>query len=143
MALTNPLHVYEVLEKVTEQRTKADKIRILREHENMMALRDVLQGAFDERIQWKLPAGFVPYTPAREEAVPATLKKEHLKFKYFVAGLRDCERLTSVKREKLFLDICESVHPQDAKLLVKMINKEPPMKGITKKLVKEAFPDLL
>jgi hypothetical protein len=60
-----------------------------------------------------------------------------------VKGLMESERLSSVKREKLFLDMVETVHPRDAELIVTMINKQPPMKGITKKLVTEAFPDLL
>lgn len=143
MALSNPLQVYEILEKAASKKAKKDKVAVLREHGRNMALRDVLQGTFDERIEWKLPTGYVPYTPAREEAIPATLRKEHLKFKFFVAGLRDCERLDSIKREKMFLDIVETIHPKDAELLINMINKKPPMKGITKALVKEAFPDLI
>ena len=51
--------------------------------------------------------------------------------------------MPAVKREKMFLDILETVHPRDADLLVGMINKDMPIKGITKKLVKEAFPDLI
>jgi hypothetical protein len=35
------------------------------------------------------------------------------------------------------------VHPQDAKLLVKMINKESLGENITKDLVQEAFPGLI
>jgi len=37
----------------------------------------------------------------------------------------------------------ETIHPRDAELIVTMINKKPPMKGITKKLVQEAFPELI
>ena len=37
----------------------------------------------------------------------------------------------------------ETVHPKDAELLVGMINKKMPVKGVTKKLVQEAFPDLI
>ena len=58
-------------------------------------------------------------------------------------GLLESERLTPVKREKMFIDMCESVHPRDAEVLVAMINKNPPIKGITKTLVREAFPDLI
>ena len=108
-----------------------------------MPLRDVLRGTFDKTIQWNLPAGPVPYTPSREDVVPATLRKEHLKFRYFVKGLPQSDKLPSVKREKIFIDICESVHPRDAEVLIAMINKQSPMKGITKTLVKEAFPDLI
>ena len=142
MAYSNPLQVYEILEKAAKKRAKKDKIAALQEH-NIMPVRDVLQGSFDDRIQWNLPTGPVPYTPNQEGRVPATLLKEHLKFKYFVKGLVESNRLPAVKREKMFIDICESVHPRDAEVIVTMINKKPPMKGITKTLVKEAFPDLI
>lgn len=134
--------VYETLDKVTKAKSRKDKVSILQK-EQSNALRDVLRGTFDNVIQWNLPAGTVPYNPSSDESPPTTLLREHMKFKYFVKGLRESERLTSVKREKLFLDMVETVHPRDAELIVTMINKKPPMKGITKKLVTEAFPDLL
>jgi hypothetical protein len=143
MAYSNPLQVYEILEKAAKQRAKKDKIAVLQEYKDLMPLRDVLRGSFDKTIQWNLPAGPVPYTPSREDIVPATLRKEHLKFRYFVKGLPQSDKLPAVKREKLFIDMCESVHPRDAEVIIAMINKESPMKGITKTLVKEAFPDLI
>ena len=64
MAITKPrLQVYEILDQVSKKRAKKDKIQVLQENE-MMALRDVLRGTFDEIIQWNLPSGPVPYTPA-------------------------------------------------------------------------------
>jgi|13_taG_2_1085334.scaffolds.fasta_scaffold25928_3 hypothetical protein len=136
------LQVFEILDKAAKQRAKKDKIKVLQEND-MMALRDVLRGSFDKVIQWNLPSGPVPYTPASEESPPNTLLKAHMNFKYFVKGLLESQRLTPLKREKMFIDMCESVHPRDAEVLVAMINKETPVKGITKTLVKEAFPDLL
>ncbi len=134
--------VYETLDKVTKAKSRKDKVSIL-QNEQSNALRDVLRGTFDNVIQWNLPAGTVPYNPSSDESPPTTLLREHMKFKYFVKGLRESERLTSVKREKLFLDMVETIHPRDAELIVTMINKKPPMKGITKKLVTEAFPELI
>jgi len=136
------LQIFEILQQVSSKRAKKDKISILRENETM-ALRDVLRGTFDDVIQWNLPAGNVPYTPATEESPPNTLLKKHMDFKYFVKGLRESNRLSPVRRERMFLDMCESIHPRDADVIVNMINKKPPMKGITKTLVKEAFPDLI
>jgi len=135
--------VYEVLEEVAKKRSKKDKLQVLKEYGNMMPLRDVLQGTFDDRIQWNLPTGPVPYTPTSAESPPNTLLKAHMNFKYFVKGLVESNRLTSVKREKMFIDMLESIHPRDAEVIVAMINKESPMKGITKNLVKEAFPELI
>jgi hypothetical protein len=143
MALSNNLAVFEILELASKKRAKNDKIQELRKHENNMALRDVLQGTFDSRIQWNLPTGPVPYTPSSAETPPSTLSKSHMQFKYFVKGLRDSEKLLGVKRERMFIDMLESIHPRDAEVVVAMINKKPPMKGITAKLVKEAFPDLI
>jgi len=134
--------VYETLDRVSKAKSRTDKVSILQK-ESSNALRDVLRGTFDNVIQWNLPAGDVPYNPASDESPPTTLLKQHMNFKYFVKGLRESERLPSVKREKLFLDMVETIHPRDAELIVTMINKKPPMKGITKKLVQEAFPELI
>ena len=137
------LDVYEVFEKVVSAKSRKDKIKILQDN-NIMPVRDVLQGAFDERIQWNLPPGTPPYTPVSEGAPASqTLLKQHLNFKYYVKGLQACENLLSVKRERMFIDILESVDSREAEILVNMINKKPPMSGITKKLVQEAYPDLL
>ena len=143
MAITRPAkQVFEILEEAAKKRAKKDKVNALKEY-NIMPLRDVLQGTFDDKIQWNLPTGPVPFTPSSEESPPNSLLKAHLNFKYFVKGLRESSRLTNVKREKMFIDMCESIHPRDAEVIIAMINKESPVKGITKNIVKEAFPDLI
>lgn len=142
MAISNKLQVFEILEKASKAKTKKDKISILQQN-NIMALRDVLRGTFDESIQWNLPEGEPPYTPSRIDSVPSSLLKQHLKFKYFVKGLRESSDLIPLRRERMFIDILESIHPSDAEVLLSMINKKSPVKGITKALVKEAFPDLI
>ena len=143
MAITKPAkQVFEILEEAAKKRAKKDKVNALREY-NIMPVRDVLQGTFDDKIQWNLPTGPVPFTPSSEESPPNSLLKAHLNFKYFVKGLRESSRLTNVKREKMFIDMCESIHPRDAEVIIAMINKESPVKGITKNIVKEAFPDLI
>jgi hypothetical protein len=42
----------------------------------------------------------------------------------------------------MFIGLIEGIHPEDAKLVIGMIAKNPP-KGLTRPLVKEAFPGLL
>ena len=136
------LEVFEVLEKVSKAKTKKEKIDILRNN-NVMSVRDVLQGAFDNNIKWNLPEGAPPYTPNRPESIPSTLLRRHLDFKYFVKGLVVSEKLNSLKREQLFVGLLESIHPKDAEILLLMVSKKPPVKGLTKKLVQEAYPDLI
>lgn len=134
--------VFEILEKVENAKTKKDKIAVLQAND-VMPLLDVLRGTFDETIQWNLPGGTPPYTPNNEESYPSTLLRQHRNFKYFVKGLRESNSLNPIRRERMFIDILEAIHPKDAELLVSMINKKSPVKGLTKSLVKEAFPQLI
>lgn len=136
--------VWEVLETFEKANTRKERVNILKEHTKHWALRDVLQGTFDDRVVWNLPSGAVPYTPEAEGApTPSTLLKQHMNFKFFVKGVKSSDDLLNVKRERMFVDILESIDPRDAEILVAMINKKPPAKGLTKKIVQEAMPDLI
>lgn len=123
-------------------KTRQDKIKVIRDN-NIMALRDVLQGIFDPAISFKLPAGAPPYTENKPNTAPSSLLRHHRFFKYFVAGVGECERLNNTKREKMFIDTLEAIHPEDAKIVISMVAKKSPVKGLTKKLVQEALPDLI
>tara|TARA_A100001015_G_C14392697_1_gene482332 strand:+ start:56 stop:490 length:435 start_codon:yes stop_codon:yes gene_type:complete len=133
--------VYEIIEKVAAAQKREDKINILRQYHNNWALKDILRGTYDDKIQWNLPGGKPPFDPADEQTHPSSLTQHNKKFMYFVKGLQG-DQMTAVKREKIFLDIIETVHPKDAELMLGMINKKS-IKGVTKKIVEEAFPDLI
>lgn len=135
--------IFEILDEVVKPKSRKDKIAVLQKYEKLMPLRDVLQGTFDERIQWNLPEGTPPYEASKPESYPSTLLKQHLQFKFFVKGLRESERLNPIRRERMFIDMLESVHPRDAEILVSMVNKKSPVKGLTIKLIQEALPDLI
>ena len=135
------LMVYEIIEKVAEAKKREEKIEILRQYNHNWALKDILRGTYDDKIQWNLPGGKPPYDPADEQTHPSSLTQHNKKFQYFVKGLIGDE-LSAVKREKIFLDIIETVHPKDAELMLGMINKKS-IKGVTKKVVEEAFPNLI
>ena len=132
---------HEVLDKVVKAKKKSDKINLLKKENNNWALKDILRGTYDEAVQWLLPSGPVPYEPAPFDSHPSEWSQHNKKLAYFVKNGPGQNMLT-VKREKMFLDILETIHPRDAELLVNMINKKP-IDGVTKRLTKEAFPDLI
>ena len=134
------LQVFEVLQKVKSKRNKAEKVEILKQNASW-ALKDLLRGSMDSTVKWNLPGGEPPYAACEAHSHPTSLLRENVKFKYFVKGGAG-DRLPAVKREKIFIGMLEGVHPEDAKLLVKMINKETP-DGISRPIVEEAFPGLL
>lgn len=133
--------VYEVLDQYHKARTKEDRVRILRENETW-ALKDIIRGTMDSTVQWNLPGGAPPYTPNEPHSTPSNLLKQNKQFRYFVKG-GPGDTMTKVKREKLFIQLLESIDPEDAKLVIKMINKEKPVRQLTRPIVNEAFPGLL
>jgi hypothetical protein len=134
-------YIFEIFEEVSKKSKKDEKIQVLKNNESW-ALKDVLRGIFDSRVQWVLPKGEVPYSPSEPHNHPSQLLRENKKFQYFVKGISACDNLPTIKREKLFLGMIESIHPEDAKIVVDMINKKAP-KGLTQKVVEDAFPGLL
>lgn len=139
--MARTLDVYEVFELFEKAKTRKEKIEVLKKNETW-ALKDVLKGALDPKIEWLLPKGEVPYTPSEAHNAPSSLLRKNRDFRYVVKG-GGGEKMPAFKREKIFLGIVESIHPEDAKLVCAMINKKLPVKGLTNKIVEEAFPGLL
>lgn len=135
--------LHEIFTEVGKAPTREDKIDVLRSY-NELYVRDVLKGAYDDSIQFILPKGEPPYEKAPEKNPPAHLKRMTKQFKYFVKG-GPGENLPSLKVESMFIRVLESIHPDDAKLVILMKDKDlaGKYKGLTKKLASEAFPGLI
>jgi hypothetical protein len=133
--------IHEVLGKVDKAKTKQEKIDILREYDSNV-MKNVLIGTFNEKIEWNLPPGDPPYTPAAPESAPSTLNRQLDQLLYFIKGNKG-DSLSQLKREFMFIRLLESIHPADAKIVLAMVAKKLPVKGLTKALVQEAFPNLI
>lgn len=134
------LLVYEVIDKATKARKKEQKVEILQANESW-ALKDILRGTYDTTVRWNLPAGEPPYEPNDGYNAPSNLLKRNTDFRYFIQG-GDGDKLPAFKRENIFIGLIEAIHPQDAKLVISMINKEK-LGGVTRNVVEEAYPGLL
>ena len=168
--LPNIPFCYEVLDAASKQRTKAKKIEVLKTyaHDSIMA---VLIWNFDESIVSLLPEGEVPYGNTREDnsmtgtlsdkindAVgkmnemgsnslgsqdqgKASIRKEYAKFYNFIKGGNDT--LSSLRRETMFINILEGLHPLEAEILVLVKDKRLSEKyKITKDIVSAAYPQI-
>lgn len=135
--------LHEIFTLVGEAKTREEKIEILRLY-NDLYVRDVLKGAYDDNIIFILPKGEPPYKPAPERNPPTHLKRMTKQFKYFVKN-GPGERLPKFKIESMFIRILEAVHPDDAKIVCMMKDKDlaGKYKGLTKKLAADAFPGLI
>lgn len=140
MAYNNPKMVYEIFELVANAKTKKDKIKILQQN-NTWPVKDILRCIYDESIQFLLPEGKPPYNGCLAESAAQSLNKTNLNYKYLVKG-GPAPGMTSVKRENIFISMLETVRPEEAEILILMKDKKS-LKGITKPIVKEAYPDLI
>jgi|TARA_B100001093_G_scaffold120446_1_gene113207 hypothetical protein len=137
----NP-EVFEILEEFSKSKNKKSRLEVLSKYSDVQALKDVLRGTFDDSLEFLLPEGKPPFTPNNERSVPSTLLRGHKMFGIFVNGGPGTD-LPAYKRENKFIELLESIHPKDADLVLSMIEKKSPIKFLTKKLVQEAFPDLI
>ena len=137
------LLISEVLRKVSNAKTKAEKVKLLREN-NSQALRSLLIWNFDESVISMVPEGDVPYTP--NDAPVGTdhtrLEQEARGLYRFVKGGQDS--LKSLKRESMFVQLLEGLSAEEAELLclIKDGNLNSKYKRITKAVVQEAFPQI-
>ena len=134
------LGISEILEKASRMNKRQDKIDYLRQNFNPV-LGMILKYTYDPAVIWELPPGAPPYKPSQYPDSHGMLYTEARKLYLFIKGGN--ENLKPFKRETLFINLLESVHAEDAKVLLGAKDKELPYRGINKKVVQEAFPGLI
>jgi hypothetical protein len=107
-----------------------------------LALRVVLQYALDPRVKFILPIGTPPYKPTDHLDQEGNLFRDFRKLSNFIEG-GGYPDMHPIKRETLFVQFIEGLFPQDAELICSVKDKKIPYKGITAKLVNQAFPGLV
>ena len=130
----------EVLDKVHKAKTKAQKVDILKQHNNA-SLRMVLKSSFDPKIKWAMPTGDVPFMP--NDAPAGTdhtrLATEAKKLYHFIEGADNTT--PKMKKENMFIQMLEGLHESEARLVIAAKDKRlhQVYKGLSKDVVKEAF----
>ncbi len=134
----------EILTAASKLKTKKEKIELLRQYENHPGFMHILRGAYADNVEWLLPDGDLPEGVVPSAAVSVDTAEDRLirafrQFQYLVKGGADVQQ---AKREEIYLNMYRSLHSSEAELLKSIIQKKLPYKGITKKLVAEAFPNV-
>jgi hypothetical protein len=164
---TNPF-IFEILELASKQRSNARKLEVLKTYEND-ALKSVLIWNFDETVISMLPEGEVPYGNADEQSVysgtlsenlsrearggesatgqdldgrgKTSLRREYQNLYHYVKGGNNT--LSTVRREMMFINLLQGLHPREAEVLILTKDKKLTDKyKISFDNVKEAYPDI-
>ena len=137
----NPF-LHEILELASKQRAKAKKVEVLQQYEND-ALKTIFIWNFDETVISVLPVGDVPFN---KNEVPVgtdhtSLRREYKHLYNFVKGGND--GLSGLRRETMFIQMLEGLHPEEAEILCLCKDKRLADKyKISYDIVKQAYPDI-
>ena len=131
----------KIIDEAASRKKNEDKVATLQRYDSPQ-LRELLAYALNPNIEFKLPDTEPPYTPTDGINLEEKLYNSIRKFENLV-GVWNGQEYTAVKkmrlvnRERIFIDILEEVHPEDAKLVLKVKDKDI---GIKPKIAKDAFP---
>ena len=137
----NPF-VNEILEYVSNQKSKIAKVEALKEYRND-ALVSILIWNFDETVISMIPEGDVPFTPndSPEGTDHTSLRREQRNLYHFVKGGNDS--LSKLRRESMFIQMLEGLHPNEARIVI--LAKDGRLHedyAVTYDQVAEAYPDI-
>ncbi len=164
--------VFEVLDLVSKQKSKAKKVEVLKKYDEFH-LRSLFLWNFDTTIESALPDGEVPYqsyddqntysgtlTTKMQEDIRSmhetgsfsmgvsdtqgrtTIRREIKNFYHFVKGGND--GMNNMRRESMFINILQGLHPLEAEIVCLVKDGKLSDKyNITREIVEEAYPDIL
>ena len=138
MAIKSMSEIFKIISDIKTTQEKQNALRAA--HQQVPATIDLLRLAFDKNIKFALPEGEPPYKPCEKIDQHGRLHQEMRKMYIF---LENGANIPKSKRETIFIQLLESIEPDDAKLLLSVKDKKFPYKGITRKLVEDTFPGLL
>ena len=165
----NPF-AFEVLNAASKQRSKANKVKVLQKYSHP-SIKALMIWNFDDTVVSLLPPGEVPYATNLEDETAtgtlsekindavskmselrttslgandqgkASIRKEFTKFYNFIKGGNDS--LSGLRRETMFINILQGLHPLEAEILILVKDKDLETKyKISKDVVSQAYPDI-
>ena len=131
-----------IFEDVASAKSFEARQKVLKDNESN-PLKDLLRYAFHPDIKFALPSGAPPFKTvgSPDEYNPTYLYPNIRKFYLYIEGGHD--GLTQLRREQLFVSMLERLHPKEADVVIQVKDKKLKFRGLTYKLVKDTFPDLI
>lgn len=134
--------VAETLARISKLKTKPERINELAKYNDNFPIKAIVDMVYNPKIEFLLPETDPPFKPlTKEQDAQNVLQHEVRKMIYFI-NTNQGKNLRPFKREQIFIEMLESLDPDDAKLVLSVKNKKMPYKGITKDVVAQAFPGI-
>ncbi len=164
---SNPF-LFEIFDLTSKQKTNPKKVQVLQNYEHD-SVKSVLIWNYDDTVVSLLPEGEVPYGDLKDQNVYAgslsenlamearggeaatkqdlkgqgrtSLRREWQNLYHYVQGGNNT--LSTIRREMMFINLLEGLHPKEAELLVSVKDgKLTDLYDVSFDIVKEAYPDI-
>ncbi len=137
-------NLYEVFDEFEQAPNRQAKIDVLRNN-NSYALECVLRGTFHPDIKYvfdEIPPYMDSLTPPGMGYTNIHQELDRV-YLYEVNNPRVSPDLSLERKKYLLVQALEAMEKRESEIFVGMLSKKLPVKGLTYKLVAEAFPSLL
>ena len=143
-APTYTITIGEIIGEFEKAKTRQVKKEVLEKYKDIEALRFLLCGIFDPKVQWTITEepDYVKDVETPEGAEPNNLYVEIPNCSIFVKGHSSSANLKPQRTKELLIQILESLDNSEASLYMQMLKKKSKVKGLTSKLVLEVFPNM-
>ena len=132
--------ISKILTKAGKEKTVKNKIAVLAENDSV-PLRTILRLIYDDTIEYLVPDTPPPFKKNELNDLDTLLYREARRLKIFFKG-GGYDDLNQIKRESLFISLLEDLDADDAQLLANNLISHTPVKGLTRKTVEAAYPEL-
>lgn len=136
-------NISEILSEINEIEDFQERVNALKATGPNIALNDVLVLAFNPTIEIALPEVIPNYTPSDPDNHPAHLRVESKMFKYFIKNTPDGKAIKPLKREAMYIQLLEGIHPDDANMLAHIVAGYWLYPNIDEDVVRAAKPGLV
>ena len=120
-------YIPELLEEINKDP------KLLEENKNSAALRLIFEHAFLPEKKFILPEGDPPF---KQDAAPIGMSPANLMMEVKKLYVFCREDLAPIRRESLFINLLENVHPSEAKVLLAV--KDQKLSKLYKKITRKA-----
>ena len=163
----NPF-IFEIFDLAAKQKTNPKKVQVLQQYEDD-SVKSIVIWNFDDTVVSLLPEGDVPYGDLKDQNVYSgslsenlamearggeaatrqdlqgqgrtSLRREWQNLYNYVQGGNNS--LSGIRREMMFINLLEGLHPREAELLVKVKDgKLTDLYDVSFDNIKAAFPDI-
>tara|TARA_Y100000004_G_C8871216_1_gene393396 strand:- start:113 stop:547 length:435 start_codon:yes stop_codon:yes gene_type:complete len=137
-------YLHEFFQDVCDIEDRDERIAFVKENAFKQA-KSIMQLCYNDKLELDLPQGKPPYRPCPQGRTPSSIKNAFSSIGLTVKG----NNVKRIKKEKVFIGILESIHEEDAAILIAAKDgnittfQKKKYSKITKSLVEAALPELL